>query len=399
MTNFTVGPTPLQVIGQGVDGGALTVQNTGPVSVYISGDPGVSTLAFEYKIDAGGDFIWPSGKPLSVCTGPGVIGQISFGGSGNVHVNSGSTNVTGAVTINGTVPITGPVTVSGTVALSGGVVSLSGPVSIAGGVSVSGSTINVGNAVALANIPVLIYNQNITVGAGAGTFSSLLSTSVLLSGYASIKIVISTTSTLGVLPVTVGNYISATVSCADVGGGGRSSVYNPQWLYVTQGSGPPNTPFQQSLQIPVTNTNMNLQVNVVKGAGNNGITNIQVYGMGQTIAIPQYISDGDGFVGTIPEGGLFYIRQAGVLNTNYFVGSKNGAAYFSVTNISGNTTIGSCYMTPGYVENGVIVISTLVPVPATAVTATNVASVAPMRPMALNIATNATIAIDCSVLQ
>ena len=145
MSNFTVGATPLQVIGVGVNGAPLTVQNTGAVSIYISGDPGVSPTAFEYKIDAGGDFVWPSGKPLTVCTGPGVTGQISYGGSGSVHVNSGSTNVTGAVTINGTVPISGPVTVSGSVGLNAGtIVDISGPVSISGGVSVTGSTINVG---------------------------------------------------------------------------------------------------------------------------------------------------------------------------------------------------------------------------------------------------------------
>ena len=145
MSNFTVSPTPLQVIGVGVNGAPLTVQNTGNVSIYISADPGVSPTSYAYKIDAGGDFIWPSGEPLSVCTGPGVTGQISYGGSGSVHVNSGSTNVTGAVTINGTVPISGPVTVSGSVGLAAGtVVDISGPVSISGGVSVTGSTINVG---------------------------------------------------------------------------------------------------------------------------------------------------------------------------------------------------------------------------------------------------------------
>lgn len=153
MTNFTVGPTPLNVIGQAVDRGPTTIQNTGSVSIYISADPGVSTKAFEYKIDAGGDFIWPTNKMLSVCTGPGVIGQISFGGSGDVKVNSGSTNVTGNVTINGTVPISGPVTISGTVPITGNV-GFTGPVSVSGGVSVTGSQVNIGtvnNAVALLN--------------------------------------------------------------------------------------------------------------------------------------------------------------------------------------------------------------------------------------------------------
>jgi hypothetical protein len=176
VTNFSIGPNPLQVVGQGVDTTPLTVQNSGSVSIYISGDPGVSPTSYEYRIDAGGDFIWPSGKPLSVCTGPGVIGQISYGGTGDVHVNSGSTNVTGAVTINGTVPISGPVTVSGSVALNagstvaiagtvpisgsvniaGGSIAVNGPVSITGGVSVSGSNVNVAGAVQVQNNVLLL---------------------------------------------------------------------------------------------------------------------------------------------------------------------------------------------------------------------------------------------------
>lgn len=382
MTNFTVGPTPIQIVGVGVDNDPLTVQNTGSVSVYISGDPGVRPTAFEYKIDAGGDFIWPPGKPLSVCTAAGVIGQISFGGTGNVHVNSGSTNVTGAVTINGSVPISGPVTVSGTVALSGGTVSLSGPVAIAGGVSVTGSTINIGNAVALANIPVLIYNQNLTVGAGAGTYATALSSAILLSGYSSIKIVISTTSSLGVLPLVNSNYISLTVSCADGGGGGRSSVYNPQWAYVTQGNGPPNTPYQQSLQIPVTNTNMNLQVNAIVGAGVQGNVNIQVYGMGQIIQTPQYVSDGDGFMGTIPEGGAYHaVVNAGTIGP-FYVSSKNGSATLSIYN--GNTTTNG-FMYVAYVDNGVaVVFNGVLATGATPGTGPILPTIFPMRPIVVN---------------
>ena len=150
MTTFSIGPTPLQIVGAGVDNQPLTVQNSGAVSIYISADPGVSSTVFEYKIDAGGDFVWPPGKPLSVCTGKNVIGQISFGGTGEVHVNSGSTNVTGSVTINGSVPISGPVTVSGTVALSAGsTIAISGPVAIAGTVPITGNVNIAGGTVAL----------------------------------------------------------------------------------------------------------------------------------------------------------------------------------------------------------------------------------------------------------
>ena len=353
MTNFTVGPSPLQIIGSGVDNSPLTVQNTGAVSIYISGDPGVSTVAFEYKIDAGGDFIWPPGKPLSVCTGPGVIGQISYGGTGDVHVNSGSTNVTGAVTINGSVPIAGPVTVTGTVALSGGSVNLAGPIAITGGVSVTGSTINVGNAVALANIPVLVYSTNLAIGSGANTYMTLYSTSTIITSYSSLLVQIITTSTsAGIFLPVATNYISMTISCTGTASsGGSNSVYNPQWMYVTQGNGPPNTPFIQSLQIPVTNTNMAIQTNVTVSAGFAGNVNIKVYGTGQVINTPIYRSDGDGFVGTIPEGGLYNSGSVTGNSGPFFMSSLNKAAFVSFYNQ--NTTTNG-FIELQYAQNGVI---------------------------------------------
>lgn len=339
MTNFSIGPTPIQLVGAGLANEPLTVQNSGAVSIYLSADPGVTSSVYEYKIDAGGDFTWPPGKPLSVCTAKGVVGQISFGGTGNVRVNSGSTNVTGAVTINGTVPISGPVTVSGTVGISGGSVNLAGPVAISGGVSVTGSTINVGNSIALANIPVLVYSTNLAIGAGAGTYSTTLSTTAVIQAYSSILIVISTTkSGGGVFPLLQTNYVSLTVSCQDGGGAGRSSVYNPQWMYVTQGNGPPNTPYQQSLQIPVTNTNMSIQANVIVAAGYAGNVNISVYGTGQTITGPLYKCDGDGFAGTIPEGGLYSKTIAGVTSGGEFVATKNGLSTYSTYEISGTSS-------------------------------------------------------------
>ena len=333
MTNFSVGPTPIQLVGSGVDNEPLTVQNTGAVSIYLSADPGVSTIAFEYKIDAGGDFTWPPGKSLSVCTGPGVVGQISFGGTGNVRVNSGSTNVTGAVTINGSVPIAGPVTVTGTVALSGGsTVNLAGPVAITGGVSVTGSTINVGNAIALANIPVLVYSTNLAIGSGANTYTTLYSTSTNITNYSSLLVQISTTSTsTGIFLPIATNYISMTISCTSLSTG-TNSIYNPQWLYVTQGNGPPNTPYIQSLQIPVTNTNMAIQTNVTVGAGFAGNVNIKVYGTGQVISALVYQNDGDGFSGNIPHGGIATGPYTAGAITVTPIGSRNRSGYVYMEN-------------------------------------------------------------------
>lgn len=294
MTNFTVGPYPLQIVGAGIDNSPLTVQNTGSVSIYLSGDPGVSPTAFEYKIDAGGDFTWPPGKPLSVCTGPGVIGQISYGGTGNVHVNSGSTNVTGAVTINGSVPIAGPVTVSGTVAISGGTVGLSGPVTINGGVSVTGSTINIGNALNLAATPVLIasYAQAFTAATMPGTY--LAATYLPVSAYSSIivKIRIIGTYLSAVLAAgpSLQNIVVGCFAFTDATNY-PSDNYLPQWALATDGA------TVQTFQMPVTapffnisNPQQNFSYIQKAATATGGTVFWEVWGSSEVITKPKYTS-------------------------------------------------------------------------------------------------------------
>lgn len=335
MTNFSVGSTPLQIVGAGVDRDPLTVQNTGAVSIYLSADPGVSPDSFEYKIDAGGDFVWPPGKSLSVCTGPNLIGQINFGGSGNVHVNSGSTNVTGAVTINGSVPIEGPVTVSGTVALgegsvvgisgpvaiagtvpisgnvniAGGTIGLSGPVAISGGVSVSGSTINVGNALNLAATPVLLntYTQNYTAAAMAPKYLAPAFTPV--SAYSSVIVKIKITgpylaavvNTTPALP----NYIAAAFAFTDIQGY-PSDTYLPQWALAT------DTATVQTFQMSVTGPYFNIsdannnQSFIAKDATPGAGTIIwELWGSSEVITAPRYYSKTPGMLSDLVVASLF----------------------------------------------------------------------------------------------
>ena len=94
MTNIAISSTPFQVVGQQVFGQDMTIQNSGSYSVYLSQNPGVSPTNYEYKIDPGGDWSWTSGKPLYVCTSPGVQGQISYGNNTQMRLNSGSSLVT-----------------------------------------------------------------------------------------------------------------------------------------------------------------------------------------------------------------------------------------------------------------------------------------------------------------
>lgn len=142
-----------------------------------------------------------------------------------------------------------------------------------------------------------------------------------------------------------------TISCTSLSSG-ANSIYNPQWLYVTQSSGPTNTPYIQSLQIPVTNTNMAIQTNVTVGAGFAGNVNIRVYGTGQVISAPVYRSDGDGFSGTIPEGGTFHQNVSTGNSGPFYVGSKNGYATLAIYN--GNTSTNG-YMYLQYIESGALV--------------------------------------------
>lgn len=337
MTNFTVGPSPLQIIGSGVDNSPLTVQNTGKVSIYISGDPGVSTVAFEYKIDAGGDFIWPPGKPLSVCTGPGVIGQISYGGTGDVHVNSGSTNVTGAVTINGSVPIAGPVTVSGSVALNAGstvaiagpvaiagtvpisgnvniasgTVTLAGPVAISGGVSVTGSTINIGTPVKIANNLTVIANFSQAVAAGTTVIP--LKGPYDVTPYASVIMLIYVSGTTS--PVIVGNYIDVLLNMS----GNIGGVYtNPQFAACTGQA--------QHIQISVTGIQLFANITIKLPNAFPASTFYFVFlGSGEAITKSRYLSQGDGMLGNIAQSGLFTRPFVTVSETGIF-SSINGPA-------------------------------------------------------------------------
>ena len=354
MTNFSVGPTPIQLVGAGVDNEPLTVQNTGAVSIYLSADPGVRPAAFEYKIDAGGDFTWPPGKSLSVCTGPGVTGQISFGGTGNVRVNSGSTNVTGNVTINGSVPIAGPVTVSGSVALNagsvvaiagpvaiagtvpisgnvniaGGTVALSGPVTISGGVSVNGSTVNVGTPVKLSNNVTVIGNYTFAILNGnnvrplQGPFD--------ITPYASVIIQIYNNAGTSI-PV-ISNWIDLLITTSGTAG---STYLNPQFIATT---GP-----TQSIQIPVTGSQLYFNITShINGAFAAGSFFVNILGSGETITNNKYVSQGDGMMGGLTQGGTFHQLCNAATTTAVFLNTKNGPA--TVTIYPNNAAYGFLYL-------------------------------------------------------
>lgn len=383
MTNFSIGPTPLQIIGVGVNNQPLTVQNSGTVSIYISADPGVSAVAYEYKIDAGGDFVWPPNKALSVCTAKNVVGQISFGGTGDVHVNSGSTNVTGAVTINGTVPISGPVTVTGTVALnagatvaiagtvpiSGGVtitsgtVGLSGPVSITGGVSVTGSTININGTVPTTSSSATVILATATVAVTASTtpqaFPFLDNGSVGLSNidvsaYRSITLTVDCIMAGYATVLTA--YIKSNLSFsngATLGGSSAAvNAYEPQWLLTNTAQGfSTGDRLVQSITLPVTARYLHLGTVLFKNVspGQNGTVNLVITGSNALVLTPVYVSRGLDYLPGLVASGTVAVNRTATATTTNILETRNGDTEIDVAL---NTAV-ACQVALQSVNNGV----------------------------------------------
>ena len=362
MTNFSIGPTALQIVGVGVNGQPLTVQNSGAVSIYISADPGVSPLAYEYKIDAGGDFIWPPNKSLSVCTAKNVVGQISFGGTGDVHVNSGSTNVTGAVTINGTVPISGPVTVSGTVGISGGTIGLSGPVSITGGVSVTGSTININGTVptTASSATVILATSTLAVTATAnGQVFPFLDTlaapvnSIDVSAYRSITLTVD--GIMSGFTTVITAYIKSNLSFSNTAtqGGSAASVnaYEPQWLLNnTALAFQSGDRLVQSISLPVTARYLHLAAVLFKtvALAQNGTVNLVVTGSNSLVLNPVYVSRGGDYLPGLVTSGIVAVNRTATATTINILETRNGDTEIDVAL---NTSV-ACQVALQTVNNG-----------------------------------------------
>ena len=127
---------------------------------------------------------------------------------------------------------------------------------------------------------------------------------------------------------------------------------------------------------------MSIRTNVTVGAGYAGNVLIRVYGTGQVISSPVYRSDGDGFVGTIPEGGTYNKLVNNAPSGPYYIGSRNGIAALTLYNIN---TSSAGYMWLQYADNGGLTVFTGILVTGITPGDGKVTQIIfPMRPMIVN---------------
>ncbi len=342
MANPTIQyPQVFQVVGQDSSSDTLTVQNTGTTSVYISRSPGVNTSTFEHVIGPGGDWTWPANTALFVAVGAGQSGQISYGPNGST-VNSGSTFSQNS------------------------------------------------------NQPTLIYSVPITYP--VGSFSTgITKVNIPIAQFASIFFTLTGNLNSYPLPVTYTNFMRITAQQSGDAGG---SVVQELAEYVLNTM---NSIACSTLQIPVRNKQLTVIFELFKAnAGDqmSGTHTLNVFGSNELIPAAKYVHNSLDFFGSIPSGGVFYMRGGTASgNTDYYMGTKNGPNYANITNLSGATTLGLSYLRISYAEAGVLSPLTIIPIPTTVSTSTNLNSTFPMRPIVATIAITSPNLVDVSIMQ
>ena len=291
MANPTIQyPQVFQVVGQDSNSDALTVQNTGITSVYISRYPGVDSNTFEHVIGPGGDWTWPAQTALFVAVGVGLKGQISYGPNGST-VNSGSTYTQNS------------------------------------------------------NQPTLIYSVPITYP--TGVFSKIVTkTNIQISQFASMFFTLTGNLNSYPLPITLTNFMRIT---AQQSGDTSGVVVQEVAEYILNTM---NSLACSTLQIPVRNKNLSVIFEMYKvNAADpmSGTHTLNVFGSNEVITASKYIHNSLDLFGTIPIGGIFSQLVNNTGSTTFFLGTKNGPATLSLFN---NNTTTSGYVNISYAENG-----------------------------------------------
>ena len=342
MANPTIQyPQVFQVVGQDSSSDALTVQNTGITSVYISRYPGVDSNTFEHVIGPGGDWTWPAQTALFVAVGVGLKGQISYGPNGST-VNSGSTYTQNS------------------------------------------------------NQPTLIYSVPITYP--TGVFSKIVTkTNIQISQFASVFFTITGNLASYPLPVTFSNFMRIT---AQQSGDTTGVVVQEigEFLLNTM-----NSVACSTLQIPVRNKNLSIIFEMYKANAADpmsGTHTLNVFGSNEVITTSKYIHNSLDLFGSIALGGFFYTQNGPATSSNdYNISTKNGPMFLSAVNLTGTTAAGLAYMTAFIAENGNIQPLTTVITPGTAQQAITANGFFPMRPIILRIITATPNYIGASVIQ
>jgi hypothetical protein len=286
MPQVQITPAALPISNPGAQ--TLYGQNNGNGALYLSTTQDVNPSNYHAIVGPGGSFSWPADEALYACTDVGGTTLLTY--------------------------------------------------------LTNGATVDSGSSFSQAsNKPVLLASLPLVWDAAVDNFS--VSTPALanidISAYASVIIAISNAVVGGVLVPAQTNYIVFDIGLYDQVARTANlpaRQYAPQFLLLN----PVAAQQIQSVQFPVTHQFLSVLANVIKAAtaGISGALTINIYGSGELISAPKYLSQGNGMQGSGPTGGFYYTNNAGVVNTNDFVASQNGPAVLGADgSIAAATTV------------------------------------------------------------
>lgn len=184
------------------------------------------------------------------------------------------------------------------------------------------------SVIALRSDVVLLDTENVAYLAGAVGGGGAVRT-IDVSGYSSVIFTIEVNAANGVLAANIANYIGASLSFTDDDPSTVTPICNnelePQWLLCQIDQNISGSILPQSIQVPVTGRYFKAFLEFGKAAtATGGTITSKIYGSGEVITSPRYVSRGSGMVkDLVVRGSWTQLSPAGV-TTNYFVSSANG---------------------------------------------------------------------------
>lgn len=327
MTNIGLNGTAAVPIQQ-VTASGFSLQNNGPGNVYLDNNASVSPSS-GYIVQPGVSLPLNANTVLYACTDVNQTANIQLlQGATATQATIVEANVPNAVNVSGSVAITNAtVPVTGNVAITNASIPVSGNVGITGGaVNVTGSSVSVagGQVGTLSQSNTAMLMQATLTWANATGSYYLSSTDIArfsgidVSAYTSIYISINTP---GVINGALQNYLDMSVTQHEQSTLAASLApyaLDPQWLCVSG---------LQSISAPVNRKYLTVSPHLTIGSLiAAGTLTVSIFGSGQTVTDPEYISNGINLLGDIAVGGTFSLLQSNAATTSSFVGTKNGSA-------------------------------------------------------------------------
>lgn len=234
---------------------------------------------------------------------------------------------------------------------------------------------------------VLIREETINYQAGAISGGGSLNFDDV-SNYSSVIITLTITPNVGTLAANLNNYIYGSFAFSDISdlllAPRANAFYNPGWFLCSTEQTIYGLTLPQSIQLPVSGKYLSGIVEFYKAiTASAGVIRVQIYGSGEVISQPRYISRGDGLEPGIPNGALYTRSYGGTPVLTLYLESINGDAAIA---ISATAPPPSAYITIGVAEIGAIVSMDIkVTNPATLYVTTNYKVGIPLRPLVLQI--------------